>query len=129
MQTIIGTFEANRNPAFPDSMTNPVANVAAGINYIMRRYGSISNVQQANANMPPKGYDAGGWLPPGVSTVANLTGHAEPVFSPSQWDTLRANTGSTSGGSNHYYSIQSTDPMSVAYELERREAAHMRAKL
>jgi TP901 family phage tail tape measure protein len=129
MQTIIGTFEANRNPAFPDSMTNPVANVAAGVNYIIKRYGSISNVQQANAAMPPKGYDAGGMLPPGVSMVANMTGRPEPVFSPSQWDTMRSAAGQGSAPNTHNYFITSTDPVSVAYELERREAAHMRAKL
>jgi SLT domain-containing protein len=130
MQTIIGTFEANRNPAFPDSMTDPVANVAAGVNYIMRDYGGIQNVQQANANAAPKGYDAGGLLPVGVSLAVNGTGRPEPVLTDRQWQTLRAGGGSAAGGSStHHYHITSHDPMSVAHEIERRETAQMRARL
>lgn len=35
-------------------------------------------------------YDDGGYLPPGLSLVANGTGKPEPVFTSQQWDTLRA---------------------------------------
>ncbi|WP_305781490.1 transglycosylase SLT domain-containing protein [Nocardia nova] len=60
MQTIDTTFAANKVPGHND-IWNPVDNVAAGINYIKNNpnYGTISNVQQANANMPPKGYAEG----------------------------------------------------------------------
>lgn len=58
-QTIGPTFESNRNRGLPDNMFDPVANIAASINYIMRRYGDISAVQQANPNLPPKGYALG----------------------------------------------------------------------
>lgn len=33
-------------------------------------------------------YDQGGWLPQGVTQTLNLTGKPEPVFTPSQWNTL-----------------------------------------
>ena len=100
-QTIAGTFAANRNPGLPDNMFDPVANIAASINYIRRRYGDISRVQQANPNLPPKGYKAGGQvlprpraydnggaLPPGMSAVWNGTGKPENVRTSSQEDAL-----------------------------------------
>jgi SLT domain-containing protein len=59
-QTIPGTFHAYVPSALAGrSITDPVANVAAAIRYIVSRYGNINNVQQANANKPPKGYWTG----------------------------------------------------------------------
>jgi len=60
MQTIPSTFESNRNPTIPGGITDPLANIAAGVNYINRQYGGIGGVQQANADAPPKGYYLGG---------------------------------------------------------------------
>jgi SLT domain-containing protein/phage-related protein len=57
-QVIPSTFEANKAPGL-NNIYGAVDNVAASINYIKRRYGSIENVQQANANMPPQGYALG----------------------------------------------------------------------
>ncbi|MFF5760762.1 transglycosylase SLT domain-containing protein [Streptomyces longwoodensis] len=100
-QTIPSTWSA----FVPESLRSagildPVGNVAAAIGYIRHRYGNITNVQQANANMPPAGYalggrvmahwyDDGGYLPPGLSLVANGTGSPEAVFTADQWSTLR----------------------------------------
>jgi SLT domain-containing protein len=39
-----------------NNIRNPVDNVAAAIKYIKAQYGNISNVQQANSKLPPKGY-------------------------------------------------------------------------
>lgn len=66
-QTIPGTFN-HYVPASLKAMgiLNPIANVAAAARYIVSRYGNISNVQQANANKPPKGYFAGGRIPAGM---------------------------------------------------------------
>lgn len=58
-QVIDPTFRAHHQAGTSDNIFDPIANVAASINYIRSRYGDISNVQQANANMPPKGYAAG----------------------------------------------------------------------
>ncbi|MEW2488782.1 hypothetical protein [Streptomyces sp. NPDC048411] len=45
----------------------------------------------------PKLYDNGGYLPPGLSLVANGTGKPEPVFTSGQWADVRAaNNGGTS---------------------------------
>src|SRR5690606_30305528 len=57
-QTIDPTFNAHKVPGY-DNIYDPVSNVAASINYIKSRYGDISNVQQANAGMAPKGYRDG----------------------------------------------------------------------
>jgi SLT domain-containing protein len=44
MQTIPGTFNAYRSPSLSSSITDPLANMVAGINYAMHTYGSLLNV-------------------------------------------------------------------------------------
>lgn len=74
-QTIPGTFNAYVPKSLRSlGILNPIANVAASIRYIVSRYGNISNVQQANASKPPKGYFSGGLMAPGLS----LTGEKGP---------------------------------------------------
>lgn len=82
-QTIPSTFE-HYVPSSLRSLgiLNPVANVAAAIRYIVSRYGNITRVQQANANLPPQGYDVGGWLMPGATLAVNNTGRPERVLGP-----------------------------------------------
>lgn len=58
-QTIPSTFNAYHVAGTSSNILDPVANVAAAIRYIVATYGNITNVQQANANLPPKGYSAG----------------------------------------------------------------------
>jgi tape measure domain-containing protein len=91
MQTIGATFNAYRLPGLSSNIYDPVSNIVAGIRYILSRYGSIFNVQQANASLPPKGYALGGPIPtismdtgygvlqPGANVVLNGTGRQEPV--------------------------------------------------
>lgn len=55
-QTIPSTFAAFHVAGTSNNILDPVANVAAAIRYIISRYGNITNVQQANANLPPAGY-------------------------------------------------------------------------
>ena len=57
MQTIPGTFEAYRNKQLPDVITNPIANMVAGLNYIKARYGSLGNL--AGEKSVASG---GGWI-------------------------------------------------------------------
>lgn len=129
MQEIPGTFNAYRNPALPGGILDPVANVAAGIRYILARYGDITNVQQANANMPPKGYDSGGWLEPGITKVVNASGKPEPVFTNDQWQIIKQNVARGSGGGDTIYNITSHDPTSVVHEIKRREHHEMLSQL
>lgn len=97
--------------------------VVAGAQYIKDRYGSPANALAFhNANnwysdggvygeadggesgsMPYNGtmmYDNGGYLPPGLTTVMNLTGKPEPVFTSDQWSQMGAGTGG--GPAVHY---------------------------
>jgi len=64
----------------------PLANIFAGLNYAIHRYGSLA-VMTA-----PGGYDSGGYLPPGISVAVNSTGRPERVLAPGQ-----------RGGGNAYY--------------------------
>ncbi len=79
MQTIGSTFNAYHLAGTSLDIYDPVANIAAGIRYILSRYGGIGNVQQANPNLPPRGYDQGGYLPPGGTYAWNGTGRTETV--------------------------------------------------
>lgn len=69
MQTIPSTFESYRLHSLPDNIYDPVANIVAGIRYIESRYGSIFNVQQANASLPPRGYANGGMITEPISGI------------------------------------------------------------
>lgn len=72
-QVIQPTFDQYKVPGFTN-IYNPVANVAAAIRYIVATYGNISNVQQANPNLPPKGYADGGWITEPIWGVGMSTG-------------------------------------------------------
>lgn len=84
-QTIQSTFDFFRLRSLPNDIWNPVSNIAAAIRYIQARYGSINNVQQADASKPPRGYlhggpvgDRGGFLVPGWNApIFNGTGGLE----------------------------------------------------
>lgn len=82
-QAIMSTFLANHVAGTSWDIYDPIANVAAITRYIVRTYGNISNVQQANANLPPKGYDRGGWLMPGDMPVNGLR-KPEAVLTPAE---------------------------------------------
>src|SRR5258708_26759587 len=58
----------------------PLANIYAGLNYALHRYGSLAALGQ------PGGYDAGGWLMPRLTLARNSTGVPERVVSPRQED-------------------------------------------
>ena len=62
-QCIPGTFAANHVPGTSTAIYDPVANIAASMRYVMRRYGVASDghdltqrVQQADINRFPRGY-------------------------------------------------------------------------
>jgi TP901 family phage tail tape measure protein len=91
-QVIAPTFGAYRLRSLPDDPFNPLANIVSAIRYILVRYHSIGNVQQANPNLPPKGYskggvaggivtrDHGGPIAPGITAVNNQTGKVETML-------------------------------------------------
>ncbi|WP_406389667.1 transglycosylase SLT domain-containing protein [Streptomyces sp. NBC_00887] len=55
-QVIPDTFAENHQAGTSDRIYDPVANIAAAINYIWRRYGDISHVQQASPHRDPAPY-------------------------------------------------------------------------
>ncbi|MFI1580008.1 transglycosylase SLT domain-containing protein [Embleya sp. NPDC020630] len=110
-QVIPPTFAAYRVASLANNILDPVANIAASINYIKSQYGNISGVQQANPNLPPTGYDSGGWLQPGDTLAMNRTGAPEPVLTSGQWATMqRAAAAGTTGG------LQPGDALSLVIE-------------
>lgn len=114
MQTIPGTFAAYAGPLVGRGIYDPLANIYAGLNYAIHRYGSLDALNR------PGGYDSGGWLMPGVTQTVNATGRPEAVLTESQWSMVRASLTRTSGGDRNYY-ITSHDPSSVVAEIQRRE--------
>ena len=76
------------------SIWNPVANLVASMRYIGNLYGSPANIPGLTSGNYV-GYDNGGWLPPGLSLSANMTGEPERVLNASQ---LREATGGSGRG-------------------------------
>ncbi|MEV6537246.1 hypothetical protein AB0M86_48305, partial [Streptomyces sp. NPDC051639] len=75
-----------------DWLTNPRTQIRWGMDYIKHRsdYGTPAAAYSKWLSRSPHWYDDGGYLPPGLSLVANGTGKPEPVFTGSQWDDIRA---------------------------------------
>ncbi|WP_370422495.1 transglycosylase SLT domain-containing protein [Streptomyces sp. QH1-20] len=70
MQVVPSTFKAFHQSGTSWDIFDPVANIAAAINYIKSRYKDISNVQQADSSKPPKGYWTGtNYASPGLALV------------------------------------------------------------
>jgi hypothetical protein len=84
MQVIAGTFDAyagpfrNVGPFEYGVSVDPLANIYAGLNYAIHRYGPGWTSVLGHGH----GYDAGGWLPPGLSMAWNGTGKFERVSPP-----------------------------------------------
>lgn len=125
MQVIGPTFRAyagelaSRGPFSYGTSVDPLANVYASMRYALSRYGSLSAAYDR-----PGGYDSGGYLPPGLSTVYNGTGRPEPVFTSQQWDAIQR------GGVGErqlvvpvtYNAPMPENPQKAAMEIGRRVA-------
>lgn len=85
MQTIPSTFAAHAGPYRSRGITDPLANIYAGLHYALGRYGSIGAIDPL---VRPFGYDSGGKLAPGWSAVYNGTGKPEVVLTDTQWQAL-----------------------------------------
>ena len=88
MQTIPGTFAAYAGPFAGRPITDPLANIYAGLNYALHRYGSLSALDRpggyAEGGIVPSLYDKGGYLAPGVTIVSNQTQDPELVLTGDQ---------------------------------------------
>ena len=91
MQTIPSTFNEYAGKYRGLGIRNPRANIYAGLNYGIHRYGSIGNIPGIKSMMFGNGYkpyDTGGILEHGDRGI-NLSGKPEVVFTDPQWRTLR----------------------------------------
>ena len=97
LQVIGSTFAAYHVAGTSSNIYDPLANIAAAINYARARYGPtlISGGMGMGSG---HGYDSGGILPPGVTLAYNLTGRPEVVLTQAQ---LAGITGGASGPSYH----------------------------
>lgn len=82
-QVIGATFARYHVAGTSNDIYDPVANIAAAIRYILATYGDITNVQQANANMAPKGYASGGLVLPNFGRGLASGGHIPTLAAPS----------------------------------------------
>jgi hypothetical protein len=83
MQVIGSTFSAYHVPGTSGNIYDPLANIAAAINYALHRYGPTL-MRGGMGIGSGHGYDLGGWLPPGVTLAYNNTGRNELVLTPAQ---------------------------------------------
>lgn len=87
MQTIMTTFDAYHQTGTSSNIYDPVANIAAAINYIKSRYGTVANVpgiRSLASGGGYVGYDSGGWLMPGGMPGVNHLGKPEAVLTPQE---------------------------------------------
>lgn len=119
--------------------SDPVRQTQAGLTYIKNRYGTPTEAlrfhnrnnwyseggqvgKDGSREDAPTLYDAGGWLPPGMSTVLNASGRPEPILTAAQWDELLASRESGGGpviGSVTIPMVQS-DPHELVGELNHQ---------
>lgn len=89
MQTIGSTFNAYAGPYRARGIYDPFANIYAGLNYAINRYGNLRYAMDK-----PGGYKDGGWLEPG-KLAYNETSKPEAVFTQRQLEQM--------GTHNHYH--------------------------
>ena len=97
MQTIPSTFAAYAGPFAGRPITDPLANIYAGLNYALHRYGSLAALNRAGGyaegGIVPSLYDKGGYLAPGVTIVSNQSQDPELVLTGDQQRALFAKDG------------------------------------
>jgi SLT domain-containing protein len=128
LQLIATTFEAYHQPGTSPNIFEPVANIAAGINYIRGRYGNpghVPGIMSLNTGGPYVGYDSGGVLPPGMTAAVNMTGKPEAVLTSEQTQALESLVSRPSGPSgqaptviNNWYGPQMPSQEQLA-EMDR----------
>jgi phage-related protein len=120
MQVIPPTFAAYAGPFRGRGIFDPLANIYAGVNYAMHRYGA----NWIRIMTRPGGYDSGGLLPPGLSTVYNGTSKPEMVLTDRQWQAVTANARGGDGGDTYNFYPRTLDMTVRDLEvLQRRQDA------
>ena len=137
MQTIPGTFNAYAGPYRSLGITNPLANIYAGVNYALHRYGSLSALNRAGGyafggivgDDRPTLYDNGGVLPPGRHLVSNETKQPELVLTREQVLKVFGGQAGTDAGRTVNLNVsipERSDPWSDAEILVRTARQQLR---
>jgi SLT domain-containing protein len=103
MQTIPSTFAANAGPYASRGITDPFANIYAGVSYALKNYGPAMLAAGGRHNAAGQyiGYDSGGTLDPGYHMVYNGTGQTEIVAPRQTFE--QAMSGASGGSVFHLY--------------------------
>jgi SLT domain-containing protein len=120
MQTIPATFAAYAGPYASRGITDPLANIYAGIAYANANYGPsfFAGGGRKDPSGGYIGYDTGGYIPPGITNVYNGTGKPEMVFTPEQLSARDAHGG---GGNQFTGQVVHGDVYQVDPEAYARE--------
>lgn len=114
MQTIGPTFNAYAGPFRGRGIWDPLANIYAGLNYAVNRYGSLQYAMDK-----PGGYKNGGWLKPGQIGV-NETSKPEAVFTQDQ---LKALSRPNVTKNFNLHANVTNHPVDLVLEFRRMELA------
>ena len=129
MQVIDPTFRAYAMPGYNSDIYDPLSNILASMRYAKSRYGSLAaaynragGYAEGGDVVKPLWYDSGGYLPPGLSLVANGTGRYETVRTHEQEQALRSSMGGqiVVNGIRHDSVPEFVDALEFA--MRRREA-------
>jgi phage-related protein len=115
MQVIPSTFGQYHVAGTSWNILDPLANIAAALNYAKHNKGFGSGPGQVGSG---HGYDTGGWLPTGVTMAMNNTGRPERILSPNELKAFNAGQGPT-------YVAHFDGLTSQAISAEVRTAFHM----
>jgi hypothetical protein len=104
LQTIGATFAAYHVATTSENIYDPLANVAAAINYAAHVYGP-SLMRNGMGLGSGHGYDSGGWLPPGFTLAYNGTGRHELVLTADQLNAARRGSDGSAQYVAHFDSL------------------------
>ena len=120
MQTIPGTFHAYAGPFASKPITDPLANIYAGLNYAIHRYGSLDALNRAG------GYARGGKHPDdelawfnGDEYTINADAARSLGYRSLDYMNRTGRMPQKTVGSTINVTSQSTDPLAVAQQLDR----------
>ena len=106
---------------FVEGAGHAIGHAASGVGHAIGGVGHALGVGMASGGVLPYNgtmkYDAGGYLPPGLTSVVNLTGKPEPVFTDSQFSRMGGNDGSLVHYEPHFHKSDLT-ARDVAFDLD-----------
>lgn len=128
MQVIDPTFRAYALPGYNRDIYDPMSNILASMRYAIARYGSLSAAYDRQGGYAEGGrvqgpflFDSGGYLPTGLSLVANHTGRPERILNPEQ-EAAMAARGDTISNTFNYVKHDNIGEIVQALDFASRKA-------